>query len=689
MGSTYLSPPAKRAMPDPNSYSVSDGSSTFNKRTKPASRSLMVPQGHVLLRLLSHASRVGGVIGKSGNVIKQLQQTTGAKIRIEEAPQECPDRVISIVADSTLSTKLTLNSVDEIIDYSNGSGEDGVVEVEVEVSSAQEALVRVFDRILEVAAETDGAGMSMGIVSCRLLAEACQVGSVIGKGGKVVEKIRKDCGCKIRVFTDNMPTCAGPADEVIEIEGDVLAVKRGLVAVSSRLQDCQPADKKKVTGSKPLETVLRETLPDLHPDRLSNRNSMLPTMPSSTISYASRAHSLAVESDRITTLETKAQQKEVTFKILCSNDRVGGIIGKGGTIIKALQSETGASISIGPTMANCDERLITVTANENPELRYSSAQRAVVLIFSTSMEAGSDKMQDSSSSKGSPINARVVVPSSLVGCLLGKGGTIISEMRKVTGAGIKILGHGQVPKCAADGDQVVQISGEFLKVRDALYQVTGRLRDNLFSSTLSVAGTRSSSSVLSETSPYGRLGDHSPVGLHSLVGASYSVSQHASLSRSLDSPPPGLHRSAGVSHYHSLHTPLQRSVDNFSHSSDCPPSQRLWPSQKIGGVNARGMTDVGRGLTSFKGGLALGRGSKSAIVTNTTVEIIVPNDVIGAVYGENGTNLARLREISGAKVIVHEPRLGSTDRIIVISGTPNQTQAAQSLLQAFILTGSS
>lgn len=44
-------------------------------------------------------------------------------------------------------------------------------------------------------------------------------------------------------------------------------------------------------------------------------------------------------------------------------------------------------------------------------------------------------------------------------------------------------------------------------------------------------------------------------------------------------------------------------------------------------------------------------------------------------------------QISGAKVILHEPRLGTSDRIVVISGTPDETQAAQSLLQAFILTG--
>lgn len=39
-------------------------------------------------------------------------------------------------------------------------------------------------------------------------------------------------------------------------------------------------------------------------------------------------------------------------------------------------------------------------------------------------------------------------------------------------------------------------------------------------------------------------------------------------------------------------------------------------------------------------------GNKSAVVTNTTVEIRVPDNVIDSVYGENGRNLARLREVT-------------------------------------------
>lgn len=90
---------------------------------------------------------------------------------------------------------------------------------EVELSAAQEAVVKVFERILNVAAESDGvAAAAGGLVSCRLLAEPSHAGSVIGKGGKVIEKIRKDSGSRIRVLnSEKMPACAYFNDEMIEV----------------------------------------------------------------------------------------------------------------------------------------------------------------------------------------------------------------------------------------------------------------------------------------------------------------------------------------------------------------------------------------------------------------------------------------------------------------------------------------
>jgi poly(rC)-binding protein 2/3/4 len=58
-----------------------------------------------------------------------------------------------------------------------------------------------------------------GAVGCRMLAAGAQVGCVLGKGGKTVERMRQESGAQIRVFRnrEQLPPCAGPADELIHV----------------------------------------------------------------------------------------------------------------------------------------------------------------------------------------------------------------------------------------------------------------------------------------------------------------------------------------------------------------------------------------------------------------------------------------------------------------------------------------
>ncbi|KAK4804257.1 hypothetical protein SAY86_004074 [Trapa natans] len=663
MGSTFLSPPAKRpisyfissSMSDPNNLSNGSSSSPDpSKRSKPPHSPLHVPPGHAAFRFLCHSSRVGGVIGKSGAIIKRLQQSTGAKIRIEDAPPECPDRVITVMAPAAISSKITLS---DGLPF-EASGEAGS---EIEVSKAQEALLRVFERVLEVAAESDGGEKGVRMVSCRILAEKRQAGSVIGKGGKVVVQIRKETGCRIKVSTEKLPACANTGDEMIEIEGDIQGVRKALILVAGCLQECSPSDKSRtLSSSKTVEAVSVQSLTDFYPD-LPQRNPPIPAISTSN-SYASGFDPLPFEVAHITPVEAKPLQQEVTFKILCPVDKAGGVIGRGGSIVKALENETGASITVGPIISGCDERLIIVTASENPDFQFSPAQKAAVLVFSRSIEVGLMK-GDTGFGRDNSVTARLLVPSNQVGCLLGKGGSIISEIRRVTGVSIRIIKRDQALKCTPVNDEVVQISGEFSSVQDALYNVTGRLRDNILpSSILNATVSRKSSSLLSETSPYGRVKDPTPPGLDSL-DLSTSYSQHQIVNKST------------ADHLGTIHH-LENSL-----------SPNLWESSGVAGISHGGGVEAGRGLTSLRSGLEFSSRSKCAIVTNTTVEIAVPEEVIHCVYGDNGRNLTRLRQISGAKVAIHEPLPGKSDRAVVISGSPDEVQAAQSLLHAFILTG--
>lgn len=240
MGSNFPSLPVKRAVSNMEATEIDDtfvplkNGSSKSKRSRKKPPPLIIPAGHIAFRMLCHVSRIGGVIGKSGFVIKQLQQSTGAKIRVEEAPSESPDRIITVIGSPALSSRVVLDQ---------NPSDSGVGGEEVEASKPQEALLKVFERILEVAAESEGVGIEVGVVSCRLLAEVTQVGSVIGKGGKVVEKIRKDSGCRIGILTDNLPACAGPSDEMIEVKKrSLFSFGFGFYIVEACLLGCRSLD---------------------------------------------------------------------------------------------------------------------------------------------------------------------------------------------------------------------------------------------------------------------------------------------------------------------------------------------------------------------------------------------------------------------------------------------------------------
>lgn len=148
-----------------------------------------------------------------------------------------------------------------------------------------------------------------------------------------------------------------------QIEGEILGVKKALVAVTSKLQDGMQPDKTTFSDNR-VADMSQEALHDPQIDLPEQNSSMLPTVPTSPTSSRSGGHFFSQGADSFSNIESRMSKQEVTFKILCLADKVGVIIGKGGTIVKALENETGASIRVGPIIAECYERLITITAFE-------------------------------------------------------------------------------------------------------------------------------------------------------------------------------------------------------------------------------------------------------------------------------------------------------------------------------------
>ena len=180
---------------------------------------------------------------------------------------------------------------------------------------------------------------------------------------------------------------------------------------------------------------------------------------------------------------------EIVFRIICPESRAGCVIGKGGSIIKSLRQDTGAKITIADAAEGADDRVIFISsavqenqngygrddvekskggskddADKNTPINNDSsmnevlspAQEALLKIHDHIIE-GSDLKSDSEEGS-SLLVTRMLIPSSQVGCLLGKGGKIIEQMRQESKAKIRIVACEKNLLGLMPFDEILQVS---------------------------------------------------------------------------------------------------------------------------------------------------------------------------------------------------------------------------------------
>ncbi|CAI9753515.1 unnamed protein product [Fraxinus pennsylvanica] len=641
-----------------------------------------------VIRLLCPASKIGAVIGKGGGVISQIRQETGVKVQVEDTYPGCDERVVVIVGSDNENEVGSGHSKPDCVEGSNtnGKGEEGgdtdehgendedKQSVPVEdsqsenvVSSVHKALLLVFERIVDGEIEMDGGDDGVNKVSSsivRLLVFSSQVGCLLGRAGSVIKQMSSESGAQIRILPrDKLPSCASSSDELVQISGGLDAVRKALQSVSQQLLEHHVRDQDSLSSD---------------PSGPSS-SSFGPSTRQDAFQYSKRSlhgqgtpHSSGRRGDEAGFPgRTNPSPDVVSFRLLCPDEKVGGVIGKGGTIVKALQHETGCEIKVLDGVADSEDRIIVISGPAYPDERISAPQDAVLRVQSRIYRAAPESNEDT-------LMAKLLVSSNQIGCLLGKGGAIIAEMRKSTGAYIRILGKDKIPKCASENEEVVQINGDFERVEEALLQITARLRDHYFRDAFPPRHHPPNPGFLDQTPQFpsymGRR-ELSPSGMFSL-GPSF---------QKFDAPG-GLPLHGGF-HPHNDHPPFAHDFHRLGmppHVSERMPSAPWGPQGLIEDPGPIGFPDYPGAPQRRLGGF--GGGNHPAIITSTTVEVVVPRSVVPAIYGEDGECLRQIREISDANIAITDTKPGATETVIIISGTPEQTSAAQSLIQAFVIS---
>jgi poly(rC)-binding protein 2/3/4 len=157
-------------------------------------------------------------------------------------------------------------------------------------------------------------------------------------------------------------------DVAEQIFGDISVVKKALHAISTRLRENPPRDRPQgnmgvYPPGGPFLSAGDTFLPPIDPRNLGGPLlGMGPSLSGGGPPFNNIG--LPVLSDVGGMNRPPISDEELVFRILCPNEKIGSVIGKGGSIIKNLREETGARIKVADAVPGSEERVIIISANE-------------------------------------------------------------------------------------------------------------------------------------------------------------------------------------------------------------------------------------------------------------------------------------------------------------------------------------
>ncbi|XP_006764483.1 PREDICTED: RNA-binding protein Nova-2 [Myotis davidii] len=185
------------------------------------------------------------------------------------------------------------------------------------------------------------------------------------------------------------------------------------------------------------------------------------------------------------------EEGEYFLKVLIPSYAAGSIIGKGGQTIVQLQKETGATIKLSKSKdfyPGTTERVCLVQgtaealnavhsfiAEKVREIPQAMTKPEVVNILQPQTTMNPDRAKQ----------AKLIVPNSTAGLIIGKGGATVKAVMEQSGAWVQLS---QKPEGINLQERVVTVSGEPEQVHKAVSAIVQKVQEDPQSSSCGAAG---------------------------------------------------------------------------------------------------------------------------------------------------------------------------------------------------------
>ncbi|XP_063907998.1 heterogeneous nuclear ribonucleoprotein K isoform X2 [Zophobas morio] len=296
---------------------------------------------------------------------------------------------------------------------------------------------------------------------------------------------------------------------------------------------------------------------------------------------------------------------------------------------------------------------------------------------------------------GNELDLRMMIHQSQAGCVIGKAGYKIKELREKTGARIKIFSN-LAPQST---DRIIQIVGEPTKCIDSIREIITLIKSNPIKGIVNPYDPHNYDDYYAEEyGGWGSAGNERRGGGGGGGGGGANAGNggpRGNRNGFRDGPPPGRFSSRGppaqrgaapsmnFNDRSSVTVPQRRDYNGNGPTNGTP---RPAPFESNVWGTPASTTPVGNHppASMMSNGLnqpPMPPQNGGAVGAKTTTQVTIPKDLAGAIIGKGGGRIRKVRQDSGAGITIDEPLPGSNDRIITITGTPNQIQMAQYLLQ--------